>query len=315
MKKTENKVVIMRAEELAYNAVFSNMKRVGTKSYACIPLDMLYVDDSYQRVEMASKRKIKELADKWMPEKMDALLVVPHPEKKKFVIVNGYHRFEAAKILEKRGKGIIGLECDIVLNLSEDPEERRIQEAKLFVSQEDEVDKLTPLQKHKASIVCGEQGNIVVQKVVDKYGIKLKKPTGRGLAKIGHLAGFTAALRVATVGGEQMLDDIFDVLMKSRWNLDKRGFGAQSIKSVYNVLKLHPEHRTEVKEEIVKYLLPIQPSQFFANAAAAYPERTTDERQTIHLEDVVCEALGIERVYQKGKTKKEEKGLDVKKVS
>lgn len=290
--------------ETAYYSIFTNMKPVGSKNFVCIPIEMLTFDESYQRIDTSSASKIKTLADKWDSRKMTPLLVAPHPETHNFCVIDGYHRYSAAKIMKERGKEIVGLECDVVLGLSKDPRERRIQEAKLFVTQDNEADKLTPMQKHKANLLCDIPENVALQKVVDKYDVMLKKPTGRGVAKAGHLSGFTAALAIAKVDGQKILDDVFYVITNSRWNLCRSGFNSCYLRSIRMVLKLHPENISEIQKEMIRYFTPIQPEQFSAESKAAYPGRKEIDGVTMHLEDIVCDALGLEKVYQKEAEKK-----------
>ena len=48
-----------------FNLVMNNVKRVGAKTYAYIPVELLFADDLFQRKTNASKKKIKKLAEKW----------------------------------------------------------------------------------------------------------------------------------------------------------------------------------------------------------------------------------------------------------
>lgn len=290
-----NNVIAMNTNERLYNVVMNNLKQVGRKFYADVPVELLFVDGTFQRTGETSKNKIKNLAAKWNPDKMDALRVVPHPENKSFSVVDGYHRKCAAEI-----NGQESLECEIVLGLSENPEERLVQEATLFATQNDEIDTLTPQEKHNANVIRKIKENIILQELVDKYDIPLKKPTGRGLAITGQLAGFTMALSIAKSGGKEKLDRVFYVLCSSRWNITRNGLCSVVLNTVYNIHRLHPAHEKEITELLIEHFTKIEPEHFLAEAYAKYPSRKEKERTLLVAEDMVCEKLGIERVYNGG---------------
>lgn len=277
-----------------YDLVMNSTKQVGSKVYAYIPTELLFVDPEFQRDSNSAKfqRKVKILKEKWDINKMDALRVVPHPEEHKFSIIDGSHRDEVAIEL-----GIPGLECEIVFGLPDDPEKRRVEEAKLFSTQDNEKDVLTPVEKHKAYVLCGVRENCILDKLVRKYNIPIKKNPSHGRVPVGALAGFTKALYIIKKDGESMMDDIFYILCESRWNIASKGLGALTITSVYHVLSYHPNYRNEIKTVMIDYFKDIEPENFFAEASVKYSKRilTQSERLTVYLEDVVCEHLDIER--------------------
>ena len=280
------------SKERLFNLTMQNCQKIGNKVFVFIPTELLCVDERYQRVSESSKVKIRNLTNCWDDNKMDALKVSAHPEVNEFSIIDGYHRFTAGK-----AKGFNGFSCELIQGLSENPEERIIQEATLFATQNDEVDMLSPVEKHKANVLRGVTENIILQEIIDKYDIPLKKNPSHGRVKIGHLAGYTCALRIAKVYGKEMLDDIFYVICESRWNLAARGLSANVIGSVANMLKFHPAYREEIKGELIKYFKPIEPDKFFASAMDKYPERKEKERLSLFLEDYLCEQIGMERTY------------------
>ena len=282
-------------EEL-FNLTMQNIQQIGNKKLVYIPLKLLFIDTGYQRSEHISKAKISNLVNKWNGNKMDALRVSIHPEENRFAIIDGCHRFFSAEILELKG-----LECE-VLTLSSDPTERRVQEAALFATQNDETDKLTPLEKHKANCLRGIKENIVLQKIIDKYDVLLKPEKGRGRAKVGHLAGFSAALQVAKIG-ESVLDNTFNIINSSRWNLAINGFHSNVIYSISCALRLHPAYTTEAVQALIDYCIQIEPEKFMAEAITQYPERKIKEALVLVMEDKVCEALNIPRVYFGGDLK------------
>lgn len=292
--KTEvvNKDKPMHQKEV-YDLVIASLRKVGNKHYASIPLTLLFADKRFQRNSKSANAKIKRLVDRWNPNKMDALKVVPHGETCNFSVVDGFHRLTALKMM-----GVTTVECEVVLGLSENPDERLVQEAFLFATQGDEVDHLLPVDKHNANLVIGVKENVAVDTLCQKYHIPLKTSL-RGRTKLSHLAGFTAALNIARIN-ETLLDDVFYILCESRWNLAAKGLGALTLKTVSGILSLHPEDKENVIKALIEYFTPIDPSQYYANAYIKYPERREQERLVLFLEDYLVENLGITRVYNGG---------------
>lgn len=287
---------VAKRNEMVFRTIMGNLKQVGNKYYASISTEggFLFADERFQRAGLPSSiKKIKALASKWDIKKMDALRVVPHKEECRFSVVDGYHRLEAAKIV-----GETELVCEIIMDISDDPIERLVQEATLFATQKDEVDNLTPIEKHNANVLRGVKANVDLHELVTKYNIPLKKNPTHGRVKIGALAGFTAALRNIEINnGKQIMDNVFYVICNSRWNIAPGGFSANAINALASMYKLHPVNAKEITEALIEFCKPIEPDKLFASAMDKYPERRTTERNVLYLEDYLCEKLGIARVY------------------
>ena len=280
------------ARQMVWDVTMSNIQRVGGKHYVFVPMNLLMIDDRFQRVDENSKAKVNQLARNWDINKMDALKGSLHPEELRISVIDGYHRVEAAKLL-----GLSGLEVEILQDMPEDPEERLIQEATYFATQGDEVSKLTPVQKHKANVLRGIKENVIVEELINHYKISLKKNPSHGRVATGELAGFTVALSIAKSNGKEALDTVLKILCKSRWNVAKNGLSANALYTAYNLLRLHPEYTNEIISVLVKMFKPIEPDLLFAEAYAKYPNRGEKERILMHTEDIVCDKLEISRVY------------------
>jgi hypothetical protein len=274
-----------------YDSVMANRKQVGNKYFAEIDRDLLFADSRFQRLSKAGSRKVAKLAQKWNPAKCDPIRVSPHEDECRFSIIDGLHRYLASGI-----NGDNRLVCEIVMGLPQDPSERLKAEAFLFATQNDEVDALTPTEKHNANLILGVPEYIAVDKISNKYNIAIRK-SGAGMSKPGVLTCYSTALRIARTAGEPVLDDVYHIICESRWNLSPYGFTDKTLKAISDVIRLHPEHRTEIIAETIKFLKPITPQQFIAYGMAAYPERTRTEQFTLYLEDYLCDAIGMDRIY------------------
>ena len=278
--------------QYVYGIIMNSTKQVGNKTYAYIPVEYCFVDDRFQRCNLISVEKICKLIINWDKNKMDALKAVPHPEDNQFSIVDGFHRLVAAIV-----KGEHGLEAELILGLSENPKERLIQEATIFSTQNDQVDPMKPVEKHKADVLRGIKDAIIIDNLINKYSIPLNEEGKRGRGGAKKLSGYDTARDIAKIYGEQTINDIFYIICESRWNLEYYGLGTIVIRNIKNMLVFHPEHRHEVVTELIKFCKYTSPKLLFASAMDKYPLRTETERISIYLEDYLCEKIGMERTY------------------
>lgn len=82
--ETEKESKVIRPEvfkdQTAYNTVMNNCQRIGGKRFCCIPLELLEIDEDYQRVYCINMEKVYSLVRKWDFNKCEPILVSPHPE-------------------------------------------------------------------------------------------------------------------------------------------------------------------------------------------------------------------------------------------
>lgn len=102
--ETEKESKVIRPEvfkdQTAYNTVMNNCQRIGGKRFCCIPLELLEIDEDYQRVYCINMEKVYSLVRKWDFNKCEPILVSPHPETATFAVIDGSHRMLAAGIRE-----------------------------------------------------------------------------------------------------------------------------------------------------------------------------------------------------------------------
>lgn len=296
--KRNNTEVKENANMVMFNQVMVSAIKVGNKYFASVPLQLLLIDYTYQR--KTKKVKVANLVKKWDIDKMDALRVSPRKDEGMFAIIDGSHRYSAAKVKQEQI-----LVCEILMDLPEDAAERVKEEARLYATQSDEVNKLTPVEKHNANVLIGVEENVITEKMLAKYNIPLKTNPSHGVVKLGSLAGFTAFLNEAK-SGEEHVDNILRIICESRWNIARNGLSALVIRTVGNMLKFHPKDTETVKKVLIKIFSHIEPEQFFGAAIARYPMRKETERLLLWLEDEVCKSTNLERVYTGEKTKRKE---------
>lgn len=190
-----------KGNKTLFETVMANTKSIGNKQLAAIPKELLFADDEFQRVETYDPAKVNLLRNRWSNNKMDPLRVVPHYEEYMFSIVDGFHRFLANSMRETPKEN---LECEIIMDLSEDPEERQKQEAYLFLHQYDEVEKLTPAQTFNAKLLLGDPAACLLKKLCEEYGITIV-PT-KGSRKEHVLGSLNDMLKIIESQGEAVQD-------------------------------------------------------------------------------------------------------------
>lgn len=166
-----------------------------------VPVSELRMDYSYQRVSGA---KVKDIMNEYDPKKAGLLLVNYRPEEDLFYIIDGGHRFEAAKRLGKEF-----MDCQIEVGMTVEEEARR------FAEQEKNKTKLKPFHKFHAE---KRGGNIIaneLQALCDKYSIKIVASPKDG---DGSLKGLACAWDMAKAGKLDHLDWIFRVIKMAAWH-------------------------------------------------------------------------------------------------
>lgn len=277
-----------------YNMAVNNMQTIGKKKFVCVPLELLATDSRYQRDAFTKESKINFLVDNWDANLMDPIRVSPHPEEAMFYIVNGFHRVEAMKRL-----GATTIEAEVLIDMPSDPEQRLVAEAKLFGNQLKAVDKLTPIQSHNANVLAGITANILLERIAEKYNVNIKPANCQAREKrVNTVTAFATALRVAKKG-EQLLDDIFDIICYAGWNMGTEGFTHWVIQSLSNILSMHPDMREASKTALKEYFRTREVENVLAEAIVKYPLRKKGVQMTLFLEDYLHTTIGMPYVYTK----------------
>ena len=277
-----------------YNLVVNNIQTIGNKKFAYIPLELLTVDSRYQRNNLTKEKKINKLIDSWNKDLMNPILVSPHVEEAMFYIVDGFHRVEAAKRM-----GLAGIEAEVLFDLPTDTKERLVAEAKLFGNQLKAVDMLTAVQSHNANVLAGVEANILLEKIAEKYNVNMKPVNCKAREKrINTVTAFVTALNAAKKG-EQLLDDIFDIVCYAGWNMGTDGFTHYVIQSLSNILSMHPDMRVASKTALKAYFRTKEAELILAEATVKYPLRKKGAQMTLFLEDYLHNTINMPYVYTK----------------
>ena len=290
IEKTPEEKMLERLFEITEH----NKQKIGEKVYADIPVELLAIDESYQRTETYNKEKVKDLIANFDVRKMDTLLVSVHEDEHMYYIIDGMHRLLAAI-----AKGIKHINCEIQF-FDGDPETRRKAEARRFIEQQEGIDKMSPLDQHKGHVVCEDEEYVHLHEVVENTdGIQFKTNKNRGRQPKGTITGYKEAMRTTKWYGKEHIQNVFDALIGAKWNEVGTGLGDTSICMVSNVLAAHPEEKEKVKAEIARVLINWEPKLFRGVAQGHYPFRSERNASILLLEDYVCTNLNIPRLIDK----------------
>lgn len=282
-------------QEALYNTVMDNARpyAVGRSKnqigiYA-VPLALCYVDERYQGLR--EHRQISKLERKWDERKLAPIILVPHPEEYRFAIVDGQGRVRVAEKL-----GYESLQAIILLNAPQDPDERLRFEAELFISQDDEIEKVKSLEKHPARVIIGDEAATILEGMFKKYGIKYTDT--RGAREVSVLGSYPTTYAIAKSHGVYCLDFIFSIIKNAGWDKEPNGYATYVTEALKDVwLAFHSrEERNAIHTYLSDRFRDIDPTLFSSKARARYPmRRDTRACCKLYVEDMICNGLGLKK--------------------
>lgn len=242
-------------------AIIANATKIGNITIATIPVEFLFVNSAYQR---PSQRSVTKIAENFDQNKCGFLAVNYDKSTGGFAIVDGQHRFRAAKMA-----GIRSLPCQI-LSL-ESPE----QEAMVFARQDENTVRVTPYERFRARLFAGEPAAKEISRLCEKYNRPLVPRIAR------YQPGIIAVAQVENIykKSPECLEWVLNMLCKSNWHptrISKNILYALSV--VYDEVNGNPECENAIIEGIRKIFTPdfdelvrrCYPQMFVKYGAARY---------------------------------------------
>lgn len=181
--------------------------------YAEIPLDLIRVDVSYQR-EISGCRwpHINAMAAGWDATKANVVLVSYRTGTQFFFVLDGQGRFVAAQ-----KAGLKTITCQILQNLE------LKDEAEAFLSQDDNLTKISMHDKCKAGVVAGHKDCITLMNTLAKYGIDMKEVNGIG-----------TAMEIAAKNPTE-IDWLIGLIVRTEWYGQHNCFSRTTLKSLHEL--------------------------------------------------------------------------------
>lgn len=229
----EQREIVCTPNQNMCEAIIANcIKSDGGVLYAAIPLELMDLDKSYQRM---LKPHYKEIAGHWDENKCGVLTVSYRDGR--FYVVDGQHRFEAAKIC-----GVKRLYCLVHTGWTQ------ADEARAFVQQDDLKKPVSGAAKLRAGCIWKDNTALAVKSVCDKYNVVCFPETS---GQVGALTATDKAMRIVRTHGVELLDDIFHLIDRLDWRMEPNGYSGTVLYAARNVL-LPRKDRDAATEMIVK---------------------------------------------------------------
>jgi hypothetical protein len=252
MENTNVNVTINDSKAARAEMIINTTSELWGKRIAIIPIDLLDVDYSYQRVRTAH---VNYIYDNWKQTRCDFLEVSYRDGI--FYIIDGQHRYYAAL-----AKGIKSLPCIIKTGMTME------DEARDFVEKNTGYKSLTPFDTFKANIANGNENipdvkvDMTIKRVCDKYGVEVKKVETYGtIPKI--LRSLTRARDIVKSKnlGEECLDWILKTVTESKWSECQEAYRSYTMDMLRNFYSENIENiETETKkiERLMNRFSPIE---------------------------------------------------------
>lgn len=248
------------------DCIFRNAERhpIAGKIIAELPLYLLDVDYSYQRCDDKNK-----LIKNWDDKKCSLLLTNYRPSEGKFYIIDGVHRYEAAK-----ARGITHLACEIFNNLT------REDEARIFALQDENIKPVSIFDKYSAGLIYGDPNSIAIRNSCKKYGfLVINKPGIKHLSALHEAYTFIKGKK----DKEFALNWVFNIIQKSGWDgypNSMNGNYFRAFAQVYN--NTYDEELNNVSDNLINCLQNISPRVVVTYCNVCY-DSVYGDRQRIGL--------------------------------
>jgi hypothetical protein len=234
--------------------VMENTYSICGKRIASVPVALMELDESYQRV---LGKTTKKLMAEWDNDKCDFLIV--SYRNNRFYIIDGQHRYSVAK-----AKGIVSLPCIIFTGLTQQ------DEALKFAQQQDNVNKLSPYDTFKANIACGDTSireiaiDMEIKRVCDKHNIIVKK----GKSKNEKILKCLGNVRIF----HQNFEWVMDVVNASNWANCPKAYTENLYLALSRYYNESEDDTAIAEQKIINMMNSISPEELIAKAKYEYPE-------------------------------------------
>lgn len=227
---------------------------IGGFKFASIPLDLLEVHPTIQRPAKGHEHTI---AQQWDDRKCAPLIVSYHDTEGKFFILDGQHRYLAAKLLNRDA-----LPCRVLCGLS------LTDEARIFAAQSDNTKRVSAKDAFRALLVASDPAAVALEAMFIRHGFYAldehqTEQRNRKVYNVGKAKSLPA----------DALEYFFTTIETVEWSDEPRvacGDMMQSFASMYR--RLHPNANQQSNLESCLRLTSLR--DFQAMAVVRHPRGT-----------------------------------------
>lgn len=259
--------------------ILANTREIGSVRIGLLPLDLLFVDYSYQR---PTRSKVQKIAKDFDPNKAGFLLVSYRETDAKFAIIDGGNRYEAAKLI-----GLPSLPCQILTDLSVE------QEALVFAAQNENRVRLTENDLLKAQVCAGDEIAIGFQNLCNEFGLRLYRNQYTRDTNQPEMVCVKTA-RSCYAENAEAFRWVLSMIRRSGWATASKGHSVYTIKPLFNLYLANAENVNEIESKLLPIMQKIAPVVMLAKAQTAFIGYTRTEAMTSlmrHLVDGTIMAL------------------------
>lgn len=219
MKNEMNK----ESREMMKQVILNSAIKVGEKEFINVPIELLVVPEEYQR---ATGNKISKIIANYDVNKL-RIPIVSYRDNE-FILIDGNNRTHA---LLKMGYQTVT--CELLRNLTIE------QEADIFVTQNENVNKITPKDKLKGNALKGDQFSIDFLNICKKYKLTYNQKNVRNITSITRMHDLWK-----TAGKEGLIYCV-EVMFNTHWKYEANPFTSVTCRMFNNVIKVYGFGKTE----------------------------------------------------------------------
>lgn len=289
--KREAQARIRELKAYVKEAIDSGKRNIIVK----LPRYFFRIDPEYQ-IPVRTNRDLGYLLGNFDDDKLLPLQGVIHWELGLVFLFDGYGRLVVTDILnEERGDGKYDyLEVMIPLTAPNEPEARQKYEAEMYATQNTAVAKMTPLQKHGALRIMKDPTVLAMDVLEAKYGFGYANTRGQRDANI--IGSYMEFYRDIKGLGIEFGDYFFSLCKDARMNDKVNGYSVYIMRAVRDAYKMYPEYRKEIYNILGSYMRERTVAIIKSDGVSTYPMIDQIMAVSMHMEDVVTEYLGINKI-------------------
>lgn len=235
------------------------------KRIAVVPLELMKIDYSYQRVVT---KNVNYLTKKWNKDECDPLIVSFRDNA--FYIIDGQHRYYAAK-----ANNVESLLCVIRTGLT------RKMEAGIYVKMNTSRKPLKPIDTFKANLINGDESipevaiDLKANEICKAYNVEISmSKNARCMPVYAARSSFQPKRKIDIEDGSKRLNYILSVITKTPWIENYKALCSDIIDSLNVYYTENKLNLKECEQKLINVMKDYSINEFSSYAIQKYPDYT-----------------------------------------